>query len=894
MNIAKRSLRRLIDIFAIKEMVNASKLKDVDGMISENIKITRKQLRKILYENYFQILLEGIDKKALISKYAKLDIYEKYLTLLHPKYYNQLDNYYTKYNEDYEDFSYGLVMYLLLMHQKYAKTKYIPPGVKDFNNVDLPVMKQSIEGFGAQYSDRQLYKELEELDKEVNEIITKENEEENEENQDNVKSSLVNKAVRSGLILLKKIDGWQVLLPTSVEGSQSIGVKSWCTVYSGAWSTYRQTGISLYYLAKDGKNYDEKGYGFDYEANPYEYICLGFDANGSLNLSGGDYGTSVWGDQKGVTKENLNNYAGANTTIRIIEFLKAHYKSTGGTTRIMTKDDAEKAQKKMEINKRKEAMATMPRVFKLFMRDLPPNVAFDDVLMMALSHPSLNDAMANFIFNKYILKVDSKMRRTTTYTTGSELVFKTAVVLKLLKAHISLDSRVANTCLGILIKAKMLRALIYYGTDVFHWGVWANKDLSRDICEYIEDLIQSDLFGSAKKANLHKGNILQYNTIKLYRKLISNCDNAVSVFEESYKLGNYDEFGYVWATHINRTDFNTYQTPIGELISMFNDIINNNKTSETIKTEMLSEKIKGYEKSSEDDIGYSSIMFSRVRMKKTQHDLDELSNKIGTKLTENDVEDAINAEKSARLLNDLFSNANNRLTVKTIRKSDTIRNKLKNHLYYLIEKGERFYNIGAMTSRGGNDLPEMVYLAAAHLLEDDEYFKVLNKYKSFDKHYVGYQIYKTCLLTGDIEKMISAYDYLNSLISEYVANDTKTQYGSSAADQIRKQIIWLVYGGSQGAGSSEQIKITLSIIQNHFDIFVNCLEHAFNRKDDNKMDDIYNMSSGITRILQIAINSKKITYDQAMEYFKKINPIADKLGHPHYNRFIGRLQNPDD
>jgi len=519
------------------------------------MKLSRRKLRNILYENYLQVLLEGINKQSLLSKYAKLDVYEKYLDKLHPKYYKQLGNYFDNYNQTNDDYSYGLVMYLLLMHQKYAKTKYIPAEAKDFNNTDLNIMKSAIESFGAQYTDRQLYKELQELDIEVNEIIKKEIEAGSEEDKADFTSTqqLLNKAVRPGLVLLKVIEGWQVLLPTSVQGSKNIGVSSWCTVYSDAWQTYKQMGITLYYFAKDGKDYNEKGYGFDHAKKPFDYLCLGFNADGSLNLNSTDYGTSVWGNQKGVNIQDLNNNLGQSASNKIVDFLKKHYKLTGGSTKVMDDKEAHEKQREMEINKRREAIATIPRIFKLFMRDLPPDVAYTDILGMTLEHPSLNDEMVNFIIKKYILKIDSKIRRTSYYKTfKSEDDYKSMLALKLLQAHVSLDSKAAELCLGLLIKVNGLDNQIQAG-QAKDWGVWANKDISRNICQYLENRIEPDLFTSIKLANKNADNRYQYQLMYLIRQLLKNdTENMFDAFEEAYSLGKYDSFINFWSTEIDR------------------------------------------------------------------------------------------------------------------------------------------------------------------------------------------------------------------------------------------------------------------------------------------------------------------------------------------------------
>lgn len=125
--------------------------------------ISKSVLRNLILE---ALLLEGISKNDLIGKYRYLDSYSSYLDKINPKYYNSLDNLIKEFlDENAASVSHGVIIFMFMMHQKYASTNLLPNEYKDFTRLNLNSLQKAIEDLGAQYTDGAIYGELVELDK---------------------------------------------------------------------------------------------------------------------------------------------------------------------------------------------------------------------------------------------------------------------------------------------------------------------------------------------------------------------------------------------------------------------------------------------------------------------------------------------------------------------------------------------------------------------------------------------------------------------------------------------------------------------------------------------------------------------------------------------------------
>ena len=566
-------------------------------------------LRRLIIE----AILHEATKQTLISKNPGLDKYEKHLNTVESKYHSWLGGLFDEYRQKNSDISYGSIIFLALMHQKYAKTNLLPMQYKDFKRLNLEQTVNAIQDIGAQYTDSSLYNELISIDKKENLAKIPE-----EERQEQIAVTKDNTKVASGLTLLKTIydsqkqPQWQIFYPETAEGSQKIGVESWCTVYSDAFSNYWNQGIRLYYVLAYDPAHETEGYGYNYSEKPYAYISLGmrpkeieqnFDVygdpvgevnldikNSELVLDGEDQGVSVFGNQQGVDEGSLKNVL-KQFYDNVVGFIVRHHKAVSKlqTTQkdISGRDLPEKYA---------ETRAKVLRVFKREIRAMNPNDSFKmikDVLMrISTREKGALDAgqrqVRDYIFEKYLVRVDTKMQKTDVYQKGR---YNLEICASFLNSCIDSDEKQIEYVIELANKEGFLDNMAVGLVDdsplLQFFPFWDNENLTDRTIEIIEDKVTPVIDVWKKELTqvefiddpdadeddpndnrvipnpdhfFSPSNIQQgyFNTILTH----INHPTVNRVFMKSFELGKYDEIiDYVIkAGYSSRTNFNKTRT----------------------------------------------------------------------------------------------------------------------------------------------------------------------------------------------------------------------------------------------------------------------------------------------------------------------------------------------
>ena len=474
--------------------------------------VSKLLLRHLIVET----ILRESNKNILIQNNPGLEKYDNYLSKVQSKYHSWLGGLFDEYKKNNSDISYGSIIFLALMHQKYAKTDLIPNEAKDFKRLNLEQTVNVIQDIGAQYTDSALYNELIAIDRQETLSAIPEI-----ERQEQIAVTKDNTKVANGLTLLKTIYDnqnqplWQIFYPESAEGSQKIGVEAWCTVYSDAFSTYWNQGIRLYYVLAYDPEYETKGYGYDYSTNPYKYISLGFrpeyrdsdlDADGlpvegssnidpqtaRLVLDGEDSGVSVFGNQQGVNETNLKNVL-KQSYDDIIGFIRRHHKAVNKTH--MTQKDISG---RPIAEKYAETRASVLRVFKREIRAMNPNDSFK-MIKDVLKRISTRDKGAvsagqrqvrDHIFEKYLMRVDNKMKRSDVYQRGK---YEFEMCVEFLKASIDSDERQIEYIIDLATTEGFLDNIAVAAIDdaphLAIYPFWDNENLTDRTIEMIEDKV---------------------------------------------------------------------------------------------------------------------------------------------------------------------------------------------------------------------------------------------------------------------------------------------------------------------------------------------------------------------------------------------------------------------
>ena len=420
--------------------------------------LTQYQLRSLLFEH---LLLEAAQQE-IIKKYPKLDI-QGYVDAINAiknknKYLPLLDVILTDYLTS-RDFTtdhlirHGEIIFMVLMHEKYANSQAMPNEDKDVQGIkEYSRMVQIIDDLDAKFfaKNSSLYDSLVRIDASVTEDYKAELENREIAEEDNDSISL-EQDVRPGLKLLQIIDGWQILLPMNLAGAKAIGVREWCTVYSDAWLTYNNMGNTLFYVARD-QDYDRLGgYGYDYDTDPYNYISIGFKGN-DIYIPSGTGELSVWGDQAGVTYNNLARNLGKETSEKIIAYITEYFNRGQGLPSGNSSDPEASAAREFRRQQGKlaRAIGRNKRIFEQYFYSIGnPNERAEFVLD-TLVGTELSQNILELIMLKYcILNKDSVLMQSDAYKAGE---WETIVVGLYMDVHMTPTDDFKNKIVAWLLE----------------------------------------------------------------------------------------------------------------------------------------------------------------------------------------------------------------------------------------------------------------------------------------------------------------------------------------------------------------------------------------------------------------------------------------------------------
>ena len=904
------------------------------------MKLTRKNIKLLVRKNIISLLheasyLSDITRKLIGAYGDDIISYDYWINNLEPKYHKQLTAYLKQDNKTNDEINYGEIIFLLLAHQHYAKTK-IPAEYRDFNKISLEEMRTlilSVVGAHRLPSLKRVYEKLVETDKAIIRArLEEEIEEKKREAEAKGEKYVETTQVAPDLYLLTTIGGWQILQPTSKKGSKNFGAYGWCTVFGDYFDVYTEMKLKLYYLAKDGKDYKKPenigpeqpyGYGYDWKSKPYDYLCIGFDADGTINLRGEGGGTSVWGNQDGVTKQSLDNQMGITVSNKILSFLNAHYKKTGvnpknisGTLGI---DEREAQLREREKAANIELRARVPEVLKSEIhggsgkdedltkyqgekdRGPAPDLGYQ-ILINTLMHPSLSESNAVAIYDRYVAKTNGKMALTSAYKEMGDERFKADLAIRLCKAHTILDARTGAGCINAIKKVengKLLKSLITDGSALT-WNIWYNPDVSPDICEYIESHIdpekifdvEGNFIGEPGKgiASESEYSFLLY-IIKLYLVMMQLSNAAGETLDDAIDLGKYDIGLYAWS----KFTFTNMGTSKDNIHDNFMNLIamasKSPKAGERLRSKINLSRMSYYENLSFDEIKQSSIMFQALYMDRTYRpeNIQHIYKKTGIKLSKEMQNKAKIASKAEKILEDFCQNQNLMMSKKDLEDSESLRVKLKKYLFFIHDFGGEFYSI--LGHDGRARLNRRVINCAPYVLRDDEFVRFLNNFKTFDPYYVINKLYIECKKHNDVEKAIAVYDFGEQLMAKYTAENTLI-FNRPGQDVIKESISKLIYFDGTNVSFDKNVDMFLNVLKSHESIFFKMLNYLFKRNDANLSNDIWEYSKGMVRMFQYAIDHKKISFLEASNWaYKKINPIADASGKwTIRNRFVGYLK----
>ena len=435
--------------------------------------ITRRIFRKLIFE---ALLLE-MSVTDIKTAYPILNdpIYSKYLAMIrNQKYVTFLDKMLNQMlgpaeeREEIVEYYFGEVIFMVLMHEKYAGNQ-IPPEYRDLNNLNFQKDRRSqrlglVEliddlDFKHMSKNQTAYVELTNKDTALTREVQAKRAEASGQP---VASAPLGTEVAPDLYLVDNVNGWDILRPESVVGAKQIGVSTWCTVYSNAWNIYARAGQTLYYVAKPsndyGHRYDEDECEDDGGEVLNNYFALTVDSNGRVILDGGHGGPSVWPDQNEVSRSNAHEYIDNPADLdAIINAIEAHYAEAGGVTPSADYDEDEDEDEdgaappvdRQEM-KRLRAMSRNLTVFKENFRSFGSPDQRLNFVIGVLQSTNLSNEVFNHIVEKIVFTVsDSKLRESLLYTTLGPDLFKSFMIeniVFILPIHKSLPDDLLQSC----------------------------------------------------------------------------------------------------------------------------------------------------------------------------------------------------------------------------------------------------------------------------------------------------------------------------------------------------------------------------------------------------------------------------------------------------------------
>ena len=828
--------------------------------------VTRSSLRRLIIE---ALLIERIYKAGLIKKYRYLDAYSIYLDKLNPKYYDSLGRIIEEHrDQNLPEIGHGVIIFMFLMHQKYASTDLLANEYKDFSRLKLDDLKKAIESLGAQYTDGTLYGELVELDKKQTQKMLDDDKEEAAQTGSEEKYTATVKEVRPGLFHIKTESGWQILKPETDAGSQAIGVKSWCTVATDAFSDYKNNGITLYYCVKDGKNYDEKGYGFDWVANPYDYFCIGFHDD-KIYIPSAKYESSVWGNQEGVTYQNLSSHLGSDISKKIINVIKNHFKTTDSY-------GTKGRKKEFLARKYRQALATIPRVLKKVAKSMGPDQTLE-MIFKVLDNPKLNDQTLDFIFNKYFKKIDSKMRKTSIFSDKGETGYLFELSNKILNVHKQFSEDQASDLANYLL--DNLKAYNYELAfkRVFRSSLWS-ANLGHVVFERILSMINVSEFENYDSPKA-RDEFKRFNDRFPFKAFTSMLDmknqHAANAFFEKYNLGIYDTFLFNFTNRAKSqmsgadnvmSAYNDSYT--GALWNIFTQANSSNLLPQNVKDDLVKLKISNSETMSHKDLHYSNSPYKDFyRSDMSQADKE----KIGIQNISEELKAA--AEVCDRYLSFTADGYFYRELFNNIASNDTseIRNivvaKMKEYLDNHNKLFDSFPNSKSMNS---TMYKEIIQVVAAFPPEDS--IAMLDSIKGLSRHNDYYFVYNFISSVKSLERgdeyFVEIFDWANIRANEKAARGEDTQ-------TFLNRLSRMVYGGYDGMKNRGQAQASYNLYKKNPQVFLKCLEYAFLYLDYN---DARHPQEELSKMLPKLVNLDIMTYEQALIEHNEINKKIEELG----------------
>lgn len=452
--------------------------------------LTRRIFRKLIFE---ALLLE-IKAKDILNKYPAMNKpeygYAEAVGMIRNKnkYLRFLDKMLGQFIDDesgnfvlYQNFSYGQIIFCVLMHEKYSSQKgVLPDEYLDPNRIpDYKTLIKIIDDIDARFIQKNTaaYEKLVGKDR-----AATEGEADSGEDESSAQEALEQKYaaiggdlrqdVSGGVGLIKhaEIDGWDILRPYTSAGAQAIGVNSWCTVYGGHWNVYNNQGITLYYVAKQKPNrpYDNpdlypRQKCYDDPDIYNDNFSIGFNGPGpdSIVIPSTAGGASVWGNQFAVTDESLNHVLGPELAQKIISYIKGHFaiKGPGGLqssdgSSATPADRAAEQNRTLQDLKPSRARARNKTVFKEHLETLAePNhrMAF---VMNILRSTHLSSSVLDYIYMRNVPRVkDSRMAQSELATEG---IFPYIVISLIGAAHTEVSKKVKENIAYLTLTDDLL------------------------------------------------------------------------------------------------------------------------------------------------------------------------------------------------------------------------------------------------------------------------------------------------------------------------------------------------------------------------------------------------------------------------------------------------------
>jgi hypothetical protein len=502
--------------------------------------LTRKLFRNIIFES---LLLEiKLAQIASNPNYPLIDLYKndvgriknqgKYLGLLDRclnSYVSMADSPF----KEHDYIGYGEIIFCILMHEKYSGSDVIPKAFKDPQKIeDYMSLVRLIEDADVKFigANTDLYSSLTRQDAASSESYKKAKEEGRIEAQEEETYPDLNidleapTGLKPGLIMHAIIDGedgrrWAIYRPYTVAGAQAIGIQSWCTVYSQAWSVYVNSGKTLYYvtLYDPNRRYHPDAYPSSAcRSDPNIYknnFSIGYSGN-RLVIPSNSGGTSVWANQSGVTYSVLHDWLGKKTTEDILAYIDGHFKAVGPASKKANTSlsGADQEERRQEVKKIR-APARSRKVFQETLTSIGDNddrVAF---VFNILRSPHLDYPVLEYIINRSFPVIkDSKIRQSEFYKAG---VLQNAIVGLIQSAHLRLGTQHAGMVNKLRDWALDNPELNHGAFDNIHPLVAemnkADKLNPKLAANEIYNFINNNMFGAARSSSSYNtyGSFLQ-------------------------------------------------------------------------------------------------------------------------------------------------------------------------------------------------------------------------------------------------------------------------------------------------------------------------------------------------------------------------------------------------